>query len=86
VKGKNGTSRRFASGKNHLAKVFIAALLGLAFFKLAQFLEVVGLSILISIALRPIFLGVQRHKWPKWAAVALCAVILFEGWRSYPEY
>ena len=60
-------------------KILAGIVIALAVARLARFLEIIGLSVLLAIALRPIFNWTVKHKWPRWASVWLCAMIIFGG-------
>ena len=58
-------------------KVLAGILIVLAILRIARFLELIALSALLGIALRPVFNWAAQRGWPKWIGVWLCAMILF---------
>src|SRR4051812_993967 len=59
-----------------ILKVFAAAFLVFLALKLWQLGEVIFLALLIAVAFRPLVEWARRHRWPHWAAVTLCALLL----------
>jgi predicted PurR-regulated permease PerM len=59
-----------------LLKILVAVLLAGLAIRLWPLAELLFLALLIAIAFRPLVLWTRRHRWPKWAGVLLCAVLL----------
>jgi predicted PurR-regulated permease PerM len=58
-------------------KIFAAALLAYAAFRLRRFIELFFLSLLIAVAFRPLLHRLERSRWPKWTGVLITGVVLF---------
>ena len=57
-------------------KIAAACLLAYATVRLSRFLALLGLSLLIAIAFRPLLRWTARHHWPKWVSTLTSALIL----------
>src|SRR5205809_6041726 len=60
-----------------ILKIFAAAFLVYLCLRLWRLGEVLFLALLIAVAFRPMVDWTRRHRWPHWAAVLLCALLLF---------
>jgi predicted PurR-regulated permease PerM len=60
-----------------IAKLLLAILMAYLFVRLWPLIELLLLALLIAIAFNPLVHWTRKHHWPHWAAVLLCAVILF---------
>jgi len=59
-----------------ILKVLLACLLVYLAVRLWPLAELLLLALLIAIAFRPLIQWTQRRRWPKWAGVLLCAILL----------
>src|SRR2546423_11281035 len=60
-----------------ILKILVALLLAYAAVRLWPLIELLILALLIAITFFPLLGWMEKHRWPKWSGVSVCALVLF---------